>query len=196
MHALHFTPPSVYGAACGRAVLLDRDGTINVERHYLSHPDELELLPGAAAGLRALRDMGLRLLVVTNQSAVGRGMFDLARLDAIHRRLEAMLRAEGVELDAVYACPHLPDAACACRKPLPGLARAAAADYGLDLASSFAIGDKACDVDLGRAIGAQALLVLTGHGAAAAASQPRADAIVADLLAAAEHIRSVPRHAA
>ena len=101
-----------------RFVVLDRDGTINVERHYLSHPDQVELIANAALGLAALNTLGLGLIVVTNQSGVGRGMFDVARLDAIHARLRDLLAAEGVRLDGIYYCPHLPDAGCRCRKPL------------------------------------------------------------------------------
>ncbi len=115
-----------------RFVVLDRDGTINVDRHYLSDPDQMELLSGATAGLRAMRAMGLGLVVVTNQSAIGRGYFDLARLEEIHNRLRDLLAAERVELDGIYVCPHLPDDGCDCRKPLPGLLRRAAAELAFD----------------------------------------------------------------
>lgn len=146
-------------------VVLDRDGTINVERHYLSDPDQVELLPGAAAGLRRLRDLGALLVVVTNQSGIGRGYFDEARLAAIHDRLAALLAAEGVTLDAFYHCPHVPDDDCDCRKPEPGMIRQAAADWAFDPAAAFVVGDKPCDIDLGRAVGATTLLVRTGYGA-------------------------------
>jgi len=149
------------------AAFLDRDGTINVDCHYLSDPAQVELLPGAAEGLKRLAAMGYALVVVTNQSGIARGYFDAARLDEIHARLAELLAAEGIVLDGVYVCPHGPGDACACRKPLPGLALAAAADLGLDLANSVMIGDKAADVGLGRAIGAKAaILVRTGYGVA------------------------------
>jgi D-glycero-D-manno-heptose 1,7-bisphosphate phosphatase len=152
-----------------RLALLDRDGTIIVERNYLSHPEDVALLPGAAEGLRALRALGLGLVVVTNQSGVGRGYFDEARLGEIHARMNALLAGEEIVLDGIYYCPHTPDMACACRKPQPGLALRAAADQGCDLSMSFAIGDKRCDIDLGRNVGATSILVRTGYGEAEAA---------------------------
>ncbi|MFN0056344.1 MAG: D-glycero-alpha-D-manno-heptose-1,7-bisphosphate 7-phosphatase [Planctomycetales bacterium] len=151
-----------------RFVLLDRDGTINVERHYLSQPGQLSLLPGAAAGLRAMRELGLGLVVVTNQSGVGRGYFDLGRLTAIHERLHELLGAAGVELDGVYYCPHPPDAGCLCRKPREGMALAASRDLGFRLDQSFMIGDKPCDIELGHRVRATTLLVQTGYGIATA----------------------------
>lgn len=147
-----------------RFVLLDRDGTIVVERNYLSRPEQLELLPGAAEGLRELREMGLGLVVITNQSGVGRGYFSTTDLDRIHDRFREMLAGEGVILDGIYCCLHTPEAGCECRKPKPGLALAASRDHGFDLASSIVIGDKACDIDLGKNIGATTLLVSTGYG--------------------------------
>lgn len=148
-----------------RFVLLDRDGTINVERQYLSHPGQLELLPGAAAGLRALQSLGLGLVVVTNQSGIARGYFDEDRADAVHRRLEEMLKEAGVSLTGIFLCPHGPDDECTCRKPRPGMARAAAREYGFELSECFVVGDKPCDIELGQAIGATTLLVRTGYGA-------------------------------
>ena len=115
-----------------RFVLLDRDGTLIVERNYLSDPDQVELIPGAAAGLRRLAARGLGLVLVTNQSGIGRGFFDAARLAEIHERLTALLRAERVELDGIYVCPHHPDQACDCRKPRPALVLRAAAELGFD----------------------------------------------------------------
>lgn len=166
-----------------RFVLLDRDGTINVERHYLSDPNELELLPNAAAGLAELKRLGLGLVIVTNQSGVGRGYFDEARLNAVHDRLRDLLRTSGVEIDGIACCTHRPDEGCGCRKPLPGLVEAAARELGFSPGESFVIGDKPCDVDLGRAVGATTFLVRTGYGgqyATDAGLQP--DYIVDDLL--------------
>jgi D-glycero-D-manno-heptose 1,7-bisphosphate phosphatase len=147
-----------------RFVLLDRDGTINVERHYLSDPDQIELLPNAAEGLAELKRLGMGLAVLTNQSGVARGLFDEARLEEIHGRLRQLLRSSGVELDTIVSCTHHPDAGCRCRKPLPGLVEAASREYGFAPAESFVIGDKPCDVDLGRGVGATTLLVRTGYG--------------------------------
>ena len=144
--------------------VLDRDGTIIAERHYLSDPLEIEFLPGAVSGLRQLRAMGLGLVVVTNQSAVGQGFFNEARLDLIHRRLAAMLLAEGIELEGIYVCPHRSDAGCWCRKPKPGLIERAASELDFDLEASFVIGDKRADIEMGKRVGATTFLVRTGYG--------------------------------
>ncbi|HTI52368.1 MAG TPA: HAD family hydrolase [Planctomycetaceae bacterium] len=184
--------------ASRRFVLLDRDGTINVERHYLSHPQQLSLLPGAAAGLRTLRELGLGLVVVTNQSGIARGFFDEARLAAIHDRLHELLGGAGVELDGIYFCPHGPDDRCPCRKPREGMALAAARELGFRLEESFMIGDKACDIELGRRIGATTLLVRTGYGAeveltANTAPAAAPDHVVTNLKSAATVIRRILR---
>ncbi len=172
-----------------KAAFLDRDGTINVERNYLSDPAEVALLPGAVAGLRRLREMGYALVVLTNQSGLARGYFTAERLEEIHARLRALLAAEGVDLDGIYVCPHGPDDACDCRKPLPGLALRAAAELGLDPKASLMIGDKIADVGLGRAIGARTVLVRTGHGAKEeAAVGPLADCVADDLVAATDWV--------
>jgi D-glycero-D-manno-heptose 1,7-bisphosphate phosphatase len=148
-----------------RFILLDRDGTINVERHYLSDPDQVELIPGVADGLRHLSEMGFGLLVVTNQSAIGRGYFDQSRLDLIHNRLIELLSREGVKLDGIYFCPHTPEDACQCRKPRTALVEAAARDLNFNPEDSFVIGDKPCDIELGQKVGATTILVRTGYGA-------------------------------
>jgi D-glycero-D-manno-heptose 1,7-bisphosphate phosphatase len=148
-----------------RYAVLDRDGTINVERHYLSNPDELELLPEAAEGLKRLKQLGLGLIVITNQSAIDRGYFDEARLSAIHARLLTLLREHGVELDGIYHCPHRPDENCACRKPGLALAEQAALDLNFRLDQAFFIGDNRCDIEMGRRAGAHTILVRTGYGA-------------------------------
>lgn len=172
-----------------RFVLLDRDGTIIVERDHLSLPGQVELLPGAAEGLRRLRRLGLGLVVVSNQSAIGRGFFDESRLEAIHGRLRELLKAGGVELDAIYVCPHQPDDGCSCRKPATGLVQQAAREYDFDPAQSFVVGDKECDIELGRRVGAVTILVQTGYGAEVAernAVEP--DYVEEDLRAAAVRI--------
>jgi D-glycero-D-manno-heptose 1,7-bisphosphate phosphatase len=178
-----------------RAALLDRDGTIIYERHYLSDPDQVELLPGAAAGLRALSDLGYRLVVITNQSGISRGYFDHARLAEIHARVADLLAQQGVTLDGIYVCPHLPEAGCDCRKPRPGLVHQAARELGFDPTESIAVGDKACDIDLGRGVGATTFLVTTGYGqttAKDAALQP--DFVVADLARVAAQVERTLLH--
>lgn len=147
-------------------VFLDRDGTINREVHYLSHPDQLELLPGSATGLRSLRNAGCRLVVVTNQSAIARGLIDRKRLDEIHGRLAEMLFAEGVEIAGWYACPHHPDAGCSCRKPGKGLFEQAARELEIRPERSWMVGDQLTDLQAGRAFGSRTILVATGYGSA------------------------------
>jgi D-glycero-D-manno-heptose 1,7-bisphosphate phosphatase len=173
-------------------VLLDRDGTINVERHYLSSPEQVELLPGAVEGLQLLKSLGLKTVVVTNQSAIARGYFDLDTLDRIHERLRELLTNNGTSIDAIYVCPHRPDEGCNCRKPTPGLAWKAAAEFEGDLSCSFVVGDKACDIEMGKRIGATTILVRTGYGAhATMEAKALADYVVEHLLEAAHVIRSL-----
>lgn len=147
------------------AVFLDRDGTVIVERHYLSDPDSVDLLPGAVEGLRRIRDLGLPMVLVTNQSGVGRGYFGRDAVERVHGRLLDLLATQGVGLSAIYSCPHKPEEGCGCRKPLPGLIERAAAELDLDLAACFVIGDKPCDIDLGLLVNATTFLVRTGYGA-------------------------------
>jgi len=173
------------------AALIDRDGTIIVERRYLADPAGVELLPGAAEGLRRLRALGLALVVVTNQSGIARGYFDEATLDAIHARLAALLAAEDLVLDGIYHCPHGPDDECACRKPGVELAHRAARDLGLDLSRAVVIGDKRADVELGRALGVPGILVRTGFGEEELAAGVTADHVADDLAAAAAVVETL-----
>ena len=147
-----------------RYVLLDRDGTVIVDKHYLSDPDGVELLPGAAEGLKRMQDMGFGLAVLSNQSGVGRGYFDEASVRSCNRRLEELLAVHGVDIDGFFYCPHGPEEDCVCRKPAPGLMEQAARTLGFDPRESVMIGDKAADMGLGRATGATTILVLTGKG--------------------------------
>lgn len=174
-----------------RFVLLDRDGTLIAERNYLARAEDVELLPAAARGLHLLNQSGLGLAVLTNQSGLGRGYFDWAALDAIHARMTQLLAGEDVSLAGIYVCPHVPDDGCACRKPQPGLAYRAAAELHFDPAASFVIGDKPCDIELGRRLDAVTFLVRTGYGASWEREGLRADYIVDDVLAAAHIILEI-----
>jgi D-glycero-D-manno-heptose 1,7-bisphosphate phosphatase len=175
-----------------RFALLDRDGTINVERGILGDPDGIELLPGAAEGLRCLGGLGLGLVVVSNQSGVGRGHYTVAQADAVNARLSDLLARDGIVLDGIYICPHTPDDGCDCRKPAPGMAHRAARELGFDTTRVFMIGDKAIDVGMGRRIGATTFLVRTGYGKAEEeAAGEDADYVVDDLAQAAKLIASV-----
>ncbi|ALK09919.1 D-glycero-alpha-D-manno-heptose-1,7-bisphosphate 7-phosphatase [Blastochloris viridis] len=147
-----------------RLALLDRDGTIIIDRGYLADPSGIAFAPGALAGLRLLRDAGFTLALVTNQSGIARGYFDEATLAAIHRRLEALLAAEGLHLGAVYHCPHGPDDGCACRKPAPGLLTAAMRDLGFAPDEAVMIGDSCGDMAAAAAAGIEGIRI--GPGAA------------------------------
>jgi len=172
-----------------RFAILDRDGTIIHEKRYLDDPAQVELLPGAAAGLRALSAAGLGLIVITNQSGLGRGYFDRPRLDAIHDRLVELLAAESVSLDAIYVCPHVPDDGCECRKPGVVLLTQAAQEHGFAPGDCLVLGDKACDIEMGRRAGATTFLTRTGYGAELEASgYDAADYVVNDVAEGAEII--------
>jgi D,D-heptose 1,7-bisphosphate phosphatase len=176
------------GRSSGRpAAFIDRDGTLIVERHYLADPAGVELLPGAVAGLRALREAGYALIVVTNQSGIARGLITAAEYEAVQRRLADLLSAAGVELDGVYHCPHHPEhtGPCECRKPGLGLYRRAAAEHGLAFAGSLFVGDREGDVVPALALGGSGYLVRTGYGAGEAGRVPAEIRVVADLAAAA-----------
>ena len=148
-----------------RYALLDRDGTIIVEKHYLKTVADLELLPAAASGLRRLAAQGFGLIVITNQSGIGRGLLTVEDVEAIHLELKRRLAYEGVDLAAIYYCPHAPAAHCECRKPKPLLALRAAVDFSFNLREAIVIGDKTSDIEFGRAIGARrTILVRTGYG--------------------------------
>ncbi|HNW45273.1 MAG TPA: HAD family hydrolase [Elusimicrobiales bacterium] len=153
------------------AAFLDRDGTLNRNRHgvYVTRPGQLELYARVPAALKLLAKKGYLLIVVTNQSGIARGYMTEARSRAIQLKLVAQLKRRGVKLDGVYFCPHAPDGGCACRKPAPGLLKEAAADHRIDMRRSFVAGDKACDLQLARRAGIKGYLVMTGGGRAAAA---------------------------
>jgi D-glycero-D-manno-heptose 1,7-bisphosphate phosphatase len=169
-------------------VVLDRDGTIIEEVSYLSDPQQLALIPGAGKALRDLSAMGFGLVVITNQSAVGRGFFDEAQLARIHACFLEMLRAEDINLDGLYFCPHTPEDQCLCRKPQTGLIQTASRELGFDLSKSIVIGDKVSDIEMGRRVRALTILVRTGYGAQVAAEHSVAADYIADDLPAAVEI--------
>ncbi|WP_417494305.1 D-glycero-alpha-D-manno-heptose-1,7-bisphosphate 7-phosphatase [Maricaulis sp.] len=140
-------------------VLLDRDGTINIDRKYLADPAGLEFLPGALEGLTTLRDAGAVLAIVTNQSGIGRGMFDREQAETVNDHLVSMLSAHGIEIAHIGMCPHAPDDGCNCRKPAPGLALEIAEATGLPLDQAWVIGDKTSDTGLADAVGARGILI-------------------------------------
>lgn len=177
-----------------RFVILDRDGTLIVERNYLASPEEVKLLPHTAEGLRRIQELGWGRLVVTNQSGVGRGYFTLDTVADVHAHLRALLAESGATVDGFYICPHGPEEDCACRKPKTALVLQAAVEWDFDPAQSFFIGDKASDIELGRALGGSTILVLTGYGEEHYRSGfVRPDYVVRDLREAAEVIASTSK---
>jgi D-glycero-D-manno-heptose 1,7-bisphosphate phosphatase len=152
-----------------RAVFLDRDGTLVYPRHYPSHPEELRLYENIGPGLRRLQKAGFRLVVITNQAGIARGYFTENDLHLMHEYLSGELARLGVQLDAIYYCPHHPDGVipelafrCQCRKPAPGMLLAAAADLNIDLARSWLVGDILDDVEAGHRAGCRSILVDLG----------------------------------
>ena len=141
----------------GRALFLDRDGTLIVDVGYPRDPAQVELIAGAIDSLRDLeRDWAL--VIVSNQSGIGRGLITAPEATAVHDRMIEMFAAHGIAFAGVYYCPHAPDAGCACRKPAPGLLEQAARELDLDLAASVIVGDKPSDVAAGLAVGARGVL--------------------------------------
>jgi D-glycero-D-manno-heptose 1,7-bisphosphate phosphatase len=150
------------------AVFLDRDGTLMEEAHYCSHPDQVRIIPGVPEALRALQAAGYRLVIITNQSGIGRGYYTLADYELVQAHFLGLL-GEGL-IEATYYCPEAPEKASPRRKPATGMVVEAQRDLGIDLARSWFVGDKAVDVQCGRNAGVRPILVLTGHGAGQDAS--------------------------
>jgi D-glycero-D-manno-heptose 1,7-bisphosphate phosphatase len=181
------------------ALFLDRDGVINEEVSYLGDPGRLIMITGVAAAIARVNRAGLPVIVITNQAGIARGYYSIDDLDAVTRRLDELLAAEGARVDATYFCPHHPEAPlaeyrqeCECRKPRAGLLQRAAAEHGLDLSRSVLVGDKASDLGAARAAGCAAVLVRTGYGAEHE-RQVTADAVFDDLAAAVPWILGATR---
>lgn len=170
------------------AVFLDRDGTLISEREYLSDPDGVEIIPGVPQALRRFRDAGYLLVVVTNQSGIGRGLYTEEDYRAVRARLDALLEAEGVPLDGTWHCPDDPRVGDPpCRKPNPGMHLDAARTLGVDLTASIFVGDRVSDVLPAAALGGRGILVRTGYGALQE-DVPAWVMVVDDLSAAAEAV--------
>lgn len=146
------------------ALLLDRDGVVNVEIHRLHRPEDVVVLDGVAEVVAQANARGIPVAVVTNQAGVGLGLYDEAAVHAVHAKIAEMIAPARV--DGWFHCPHVPEDRCECRKPAPGLLEAAARALDLDLSRSALVGDKRSDLEAARAVGARAVLVRTGHGAA------------------------------
>ncbi len=155
-----------------KAAFLDRDGTINIDKGYIGSPHEIELIPGAAQGIRLLNDAGYIVFGVSNQSGVARGFYGIEDVLAVNSRVAELLSIQGARIMEIFYCPHHPrgkvpeySIVCDCRKPRPGMVHAARQKHGFAIADAIVIGDKICDVELGRNIGARTGLVTTGFGA-------------------------------
>lgn len=142
-----------------QAVFLDRDGTLVRDVGYPSDPADMELLPGVIEGLRLLRDNDFALVLVSNQSGIGRGFFSRNDLARVHDRLASELATHGLTFDGVYYCPHAPWEGCECRKPAPGMLSEAALALNLDLSRSFMVGDKVSDCTAGYRAGCKSILI-------------------------------------
>jgi histidinol-phosphate phosphatase family protein len=170
-----------------RAVCLDRDGTIIADVGYPRDPEQVRLLPGAASALRELQQRGFSVVVVSNQSGIGRGLVTKDQADRVHARMVAELAAWGVRIDGAYYCPHSPQEGCVCRKPAPGLLLRASADLGFDLTRSFLVGDKLSDIEAGKRAGCRTILF---GGLPESALSPTPDVVVPDWPTAVQWILS------
>lgn len=146
-----------------RAVFLDRDGTIARDVSYCRSPEEFQLLPDAGKAIRLMNRAGLLVVVVTNQSGIARGFLTIQTLEAIHEKMRRELGISKAQIDAIYVCPHHPDAGCPCRKPGIALFRRASQELRVSLEESYMVGDRMLDVLSGRSAGARAILVRSGH---------------------------------
>ncbi|PIQ84466.1 MAG: D,D-heptose 1,7-bisphosphate phosphatase [Candidatus Omnitrophica bacterium CG11_big_fil_rev_8_21_14_0_20_63_9] len=162
------TTPGRGGHGERRAVFLDRDGTVARYREYCCRVEEFELLPDVGKAIQRLNQAGLPVIIVTNQSAIGRGWLTTETLEAIHDKMRRELARSGARVDAIYVCPHRPDEGCACRKPRSAMLQRAASEFRLSLPDSYMVGDRQLDMLSGRAVGSRTVLVRTGH-------QPEAD---------------------
>lgn len=177
-------------------IVLDRDGVINFDSdEYIKTVDEWRPIPGAIEAMATLSQAGHTLFVATNQSGIGRGYYSTSTLDAMHKKLESLLREQGGELAGIYYCPHHPDDGCHCRKPLPGMLDDIKTQHGLSLENSFFVGDSLRDLEAGLARGCQPILVKTGKGLQTIdAGLPNAlshTLVFADLAEFADHLLSV-----
>ncbi len=154
-----------------KLIILDRDGVINYDSDlYIKSPDEWQPIPGSPEAIARLNQWGYRVVVCTNQSGIGRGLFGMDTLNAIHEKMIKTVAQAGGAIDAVFFCPHTDADDCACRKPKPGMLKEVAERYNVDLASVPAVGDSLRDLQSAVAVGARPILVLTGKG-----KQTRAD---------------------
>jgi len=174
-----------------KLIILDRDGVINFDSdQFIKSPDEWRPIPGSLEAISQLTQWGYRVVVATNQSGVGRGLFEMDTLNAIHDKMAKAVSLAGGRIDAVFFCPHAADSTCDCRKPKSGMLREIAQRYNVDLKGVPLVGDSLRDLQAAVAVGAQPVLVLTGKGEKTRVHPdlPPDTLIFADLAAAIEHI--------
>ncbi len=172
-----------------KLVILDRDGVINKDSDaYIKHPDEWIPIAGSLDAIARLNHAGYRVVVATNQSGLGRGLFNIDQLNAIHQKMFDLLSQQGGHIDSIFFCPHRPDENCSCRKPEPGLLLEIASRLDIDLSEAVFIGDSLKDIQAARSAGAKYALVLTGNGKATSSQLKDSDNIpvYTDLAAAAD----------
>ena len=175
-----------------RYVILDRDGTINIDSDaFIKSPEEWLPIPGSLEAIALLNRHGYKVVVISNQSGIARGLLDLAALEAIHAKMRQLTKAAGGDIKAIYFCPHGPNDACACRKPKDGLFRRFAADTQTDLSQTYSVGDSLRDIQASESAGAKAILVRTGKGEKTLLNHPQLNVPIFDnLYEAATHIVS------
>jgi D-glycero-D-manno-heptose 1,7-bisphosphate phosphatase len=147
-----------------KAVFLDRDGTINVEIHYLHEPEKFQFIENVPEGLKLLISNGFKVIVITNQGAIGKGYYGHEDVEKTHQQMKNLLEEENIELTDIYYCPHCVAENCNCRKPLPGMVLKAIEDHQIDPSKSWMIGDKLSDITAGNRANLKSILVLTGYG--------------------------------
>jgi D-glycero-D-manno-heptose 1,7-bisphosphate phosphatase len=174
-----------------KLIILDRDGVINFDSpHYIKSPAEWKAIPGSLEAIARLTQAGYKVVVATNQSGIGRGLFDMDTLNAIHDKMHRAVQALGGRIDAIYFCPHTADSKCDCRKPMPGMFLRIGACFNTDLSKAFSVGDSLRDLQAAERAGASPMLVLTGKGenTLAEGGLPESTQIFPDLAAVTNHI--------
>lgn len=174
-----------------RAVFLDRDGTINVDVDYLHEPGRLRFIDGAIDALALLKKKGYRLIVISNQSGIGRGYFGTQDVEKLHEYMNRVLQKYNAAIDAFYYCPHVEQDECTCRKPRTGLIQRAAADWNIDLTSSYMVGDRESDIMTAVNAGCRYGLLLSGHAVPDDLKEQCRDRLYKDLWDFAQHICEV-----